>query len=184
MTVVGVAAPLFRGIDVGEVPAFWMPASMSSVAVPGFTDQLDPRTRWMQVLGRLKPGITAAQAQAGIQPWFKALLDDDTRRVGFPKITPERRQRYFASILQVTPAPQGHSTLRRSMSKPLWVLLATTAVLLGLACLNVAGLFLARGSAREREMNASGVNSLPTASSLRSQAACSEWRSRQLRFRR
>ena len=152
MTVVGVAAPLFRGVDIGEVPALWMPASMSSVAFPGFNGQLDRRTRWMQVLGRLKPGITPAQAQAGLQPWFKALLDEDTRRVGFPKITPERRQRYFASTLLVMPAPQGHSTLRRSISQPLWVLLATTAVLLALACLNVAGLFLARGSAREREM--------------------------------
>src|SRR5204862_6977196 len=54
--------------------------------------------------------------------------------------------------IEVTAAPQGHSSLRRRLAQPLWVLFAATAVLLGLACLNVAGLFLARGSASDREI--------------------------------
>ena len=153
MTVVGVAAPAFRGIDVGEVPSLWIPAAMSAQAIPGFNGMLDRRTFWMQVLGRLRPDVTLAQAQAGLQPWFKAMLDEDTRRAGFPRITAERRQRFLASTLELTPAPQGHSVLRRRLSQPLWVLFAATAVLLGLACLNVAGLFLARGSARDREIS-------------------------------
>jgi predicted permease len=153
MTVVGVAAPAFRGIDVGEVPSLWIPATMSAQAIPGFDRMLDRRTKWMQVLGRLRPDVTLAKAQAGLQPWFKAILDEDTRHTGFPKITAERRQRFLASTLELTPAPHGHSVLRRRLSQPLWVLLAATAVLLGLACLNVAGLFLARGSARDREIS-------------------------------
>lgn len=153
MTVIGVADPAFRGIDVGEIPSLWIPATMSTQAVPGFTDMLNRRQRWMQILGRLKPGMTLAQAQVGLQPWFKAMLDEDTRRAGFPKITAERRQQFLASTLELTPAPQGHSGLRRRLEKPLWVLLAATAVLLALACLNVAGLFLARGSSRERELS-------------------------------
>lgn len=153
MTVVGVAAAVFRGIDVGEVPALWIPASMSAQAIPGFSQLLDRRIRWMQVLGRLRPDVTLARAQTGLEPWFKAMREEDTRRAGFPRITAERRQRYFASSLELTPAPQGHSSLRRRLSQPLWVLLAATAVLLGLACLNVAGLFLARGSARGREIS-------------------------------
>ena len=144
MTVVGVAAPLFRGIDVGEVPSLWIPASMSAEALPGFNGLLDRRTRWMQILGRLRQGVSLTQAQAGLQPWFKSMLEEDTRRAGFPRITAERRQRFFASWLELTPAPQGHSSLRRRLSQPLWVLLAATGFLLGLACLNVAGLFLAR----------------------------------------
>src|SRR3984893_15030364 len=153
MTVIGVAAPAFRGIDVGEVPSLWIPAAMSAQAIPGFTSQLDRRMRWMQVLGRLRPDVTPAQAQAGLQPWFKAMLDEDTRRAGFPRVTAERRKRFLASTLVLTPAPQGHSPLRRRLAQPLWVLLAATAVLLGLACLNVAGLFLARGSTRDREIS-------------------------------
>src|SRR6266511_3229326 len=152
MTVVGVAAPTFRGIDVGEVPSLWIPASMSAQAIPGF-DGLLRRTRWMQVLGRLRPGVTLARAQAGLQPWFKAMLREDMRGPEFPTITAERRQRFLASTISLTPAAQGHSSLRRQLSQPLWVLLAATAVLLGLACLNVAGLFLARGSARDREIS-------------------------------
>jgi predicted permease len=153
MTVIGVAAAGFRGIDVGEVPSLWIPAAMSAQAIPGFNRLLDRRTRWMQILGHLQQGVTLTQAQARLQPWFKAMLDEDTRRAEFPRITAERRQRFLASTIELTPAPQGHSTLRRRMSQPLWVLFAATAVLLGLACLNVAGLFLARGSARDREIS-------------------------------
>jgi predicted permease len=152
MTIVGVAAARFRGIDVGVVPAFWIPASMSEQVIPAFHDLLDRRTRWMQILGRLRPDLTAAQVQAGLQPWFKAMLEQDTHRAGFPNVTAEDRRRFLASNLQLTPAPQGHSGLRRSLSQPLWFLFAATGVLLGLACLNVAGLFLARGSARGREI--------------------------------
>src|SRR5580700_42732 len=70
MTVVGVAAAPFRGIDVGEVPSLWIPASMSAQAIPGFDAMLDRRTFWMQILGHLKPGVSLVQAKAGLQPWF------------------------------------------------------------------------------------------------------------------
>jgi predicted permease len=152
MTVIGVAAPEFHGVDIGEVPALWIPAAMSAETIPGFDGLLHRRVKWMQVLGRLRPDVTLAQAQAGLQPWFRAMLDEDARRAEFPKITPERRQRFFASSLELTPGRQGHSTLRRRLTQPLWVLFTATVVLLSLASLNVAGLFLARGSARHREI--------------------------------
>ena len=62
MTIVGVAAARFRGIDVGVVPAFWIPASMSEQVIPAFHDLLDRRTRWMRdaIAGRL------AAAGAGV----------------------------------------------------------------------------------------------------------------------
>ena len=153
LTIVGVAAPTFRGIDVGQVPSLWIPASMSAQAIPGFSDLLNRRTRWMQVLGRLNQGMTLQRAQTGLQPWFKAMLQEDTRRLGFPVIAAERRRRFLDSSLVLTAAPQGHSSLRRRLMEPLWVLFAVTAVLLGLACLNVSGLFLARGFARDRELS-------------------------------
>ena len=154
MTIVGVAAREFHGVDIGVVPALWLPAAMYAQAIPGIYDEhlLQSPTRWMQILGSLRPDLTLAQVQAGLQPWFKTWLEENTRRPGFPIITADRRRRYFASALQLTPAPQGYSPLRRSLSQPLWLLFAATGILLGLACLNVAGLFLARGSARGREI--------------------------------
>jgi predicted permease len=150
MTVVGVAAPAFHGIDVGEVPSLWIPAVMSAQAIPGFNGMLDRRTRWVQILGRLKEDVSLTQAQTGLQPWFKAMLAEDTR---ISRVSADRRRRFLASTLALTPASQGHSVLRHDFSRPLWVLFAATAVLLALSCLNVAGLFLARGSARHREMS-------------------------------
>ena len=153
LTVIGVAASTFKGVDVGEVPSLWIPASMSSQAIPGFNDLLlDRRNRWMQVFGRLNRGMTLEKAQAGLQPWFKAMLQEDTHLASFPVITPERRQAFLSSSLVLAAAPQGHAPLRRQLLQPLWMLFAVTAVLLGLACLNVSGLFLARGSARDREI--------------------------------
>jgi predicted permease len=152
MTVIGVAAAAFHGVDVGAVPAFWIPTSMYAEAIPGADDLIHRSIFWVQILARLRSDLTPGQAQAGLQPWFKAWLQDNMRRPGFPVITAERRRRYLASTLELTSAPQGHSPLRRSLGQPLWVLFAATGVLLGLACLNVAGLFLARGSARGREI--------------------------------
>jgi predicted permease len=152
MTVVGVAAAGFRGVDVGANPAIWLPISMYAEALPGTEDLLNSPTRWLQILARLRPDVGREQAQAGLLPWFRSWLEDNARRPGFPVITAETRRRYLASSLQLTLAPQGHSPMRRDLSEPLWVLLAATGVLLGLACLNVAGLLLARGSARGREI--------------------------------
>jgi predicted permease len=153
MTVAGVAAAGFRGVDVGAVPALWIPTSMYADANLGTDeDLLNGPTRWLQILARLRPGVSAAQAQAGLLLWFRPWLEDSARRPGFPVVTAEKRRLYFTSSLILTPAPQGHSPLRRTLSQPLWLLFAATGVLLGLACLNVAGLFLARGSARGREI--------------------------------
>ena len=153
MTVIGVAAPAFRASTWAKFHHSGFPLPCRRKPFPALTIYWTAARAGCKVLGRLRPDVTLAQAQAGLQPWFKAMLDEDTRRAGFPRITAERRKRFLASTIELTPAPQGHSGLRRRLSQPLWVLFAATAVLLGLACLNVAGLFLARGSARDREIS-------------------------------
>ena len=86
MTVIGIAAAGFRGVDVGEPAALWIPAMMTRQATLELDRLLDRRTVWMHVFGRLKPGVTAEEAKAGLQPWFKSMLEADTRREGFPSV--------------------------------------------------------------------------------------------------
>jgi predicted permease len=152
MTVVGVASARFRGLDIGEVPAVWVPASMKKQATPEWDRLLDRRAGWMHVFGRLRPGVGPDEVQAGLQPWFKTMLDEDTRREGFPKVTAEQRAQFLASTITVRPAPLGRSNFRQQMDRPLVVLMAGTLLLLLLASLNVASLFLARAAARSREI--------------------------------
>jgi predicted permease len=151
MTVIGVAEPAFHGIDWGEVPALWVPTMMKRQATPDFDWLLDRRGRWLHVFGRLKPGMTADQAQAALQPWFKTMLRTDTTRDDWPRVTADQERRYLASSLRVLPASTGRSDLRGRLERPLIVLLAATTIVLLLACLNVANLYLAGGFARRRE---------------------------------
>jgi len=152
MTVIGVAEPGFSGIDVGEAAALWVPAMMKRQATPGWDRLFDRRARWMHVFGRLKSGVRAESAKAGLQPWFKSVLESDRQLEGFPKTTPEQLRAFLASYIDVTPASRGRSNMRRAMEGPLWALLAGTSLLVLLACSNVASLLLARGAARGREV--------------------------------
>jgi putative ABC transport system permease protein len=151
MTIIGVAAPGFHGIDWGEVPSLWIPTMMKREATPDFDWLDDRRGRWMHVFGRLKPGVSIERAQAALQPWFKAMLESDTRREDWPTVTADQQRRYLASSLALIPAATGRSNLRERLERPLLVLLGATAIVLVLACVNVANLYLARGFARRRE---------------------------------
>jgi len=150
MTVVGVAAPGFHGVDWGSVPALWIPIMMKREATPHWDSLFDRRTKWLHIFGRLKPGIAREQAAARLQPWFQAYLREDTRREGWPPVTAAQMKEYLASRLQVLPAAQGRSDLRRRIREPMLILLGATALILTLACLNVANLSLARAFARAR----------------------------------
>jgi len=62
---------------------------------------LNPRVHWMQVLGRLTDGMTLKKAGAGLQPWFKAMLHEDTGRADFPVVTAERRRDFLAFVKEI-----------------------------------------------------------------------------------
>jgi predicted permease len=155
MTVIGIAPADFTGTDPNAVPALWVPVTMSQHAAridSGWNRVLDRRAAWMHVFARLKPGMTIETTEAALKPWFNAMLEEEARQEFFVNATPGRRREFLGSTLDLLPAPGGISMLRDLLTRPLWVLLGGSLLLLMLASLNVAGLLLARGAARTREL--------------------------------
>jgi predicted permease len=154
MTVIGVAAEGFRGVDVGSSSALWIPATMTSQAIPEIDSVTSRRLFFMHAFARLKPGRTLAQTTASLRPWFASALESETRREDFPTgVSDDDRRQFLASTIDMAPGDQGWSTVRGTVRRPLLLLMAGTTVLLLLACLNVASLMLARGAERTREMS-------------------------------
>jgi putative ABC transport system permease protein len=121
MSIIGVAPSSFRGLDVAKVPTLWIPVMMKRQATPDWDRLLDRRAVWMHVFGRLKPGVTAEQAQAGLQPWFQSMLEADAAQADFSRAMPIQIRQFFASTVEVLPAPLGMSpVLRDTLSRPLW----------------------------------------------------------------
>ena len=141
VTVVGVTPHEFSGLQVGTQPDIWLPLAVAWM--------INPRDRLslgaLRLVARLKPGVPLEQARAEMAVLFRWTLEERTRA----SKDPQMRQLKF----MVQPAGNGVSTaLRNRFAKPLLALMAGVALLLLIACTNLASMLLARGAARQREM--------------------------------
>jgi putative ABC transport system permease protein len=152
MTVVGVAQPDFNGVELGRTTQVFVPMMMKAQITPGWDALDDRRWRWVNAFGRLKPGITAQQAKASLQPFYHSILEMEVKEAVFRNAAPADRQRFLKNIIDVLPGSQGRSNFRRQLTTPLWLLMAITGGVLLIACANVANLLVAKATSRQKEI--------------------------------
>lgn len=152
LTIVGVGPKGFEGTTLGARPRVFVPLTMRAV-VEGWGEDAyeDRRSYWIYSFGRLKPGVTRAEAASQLNGIYAPILTDI--EAPLQKGIPEQMLAQFkAKRLRVEPGQQGQSSLMGQTRTPLALLLGVTAIVLLVACTNVANLLLARAAARSSEM--------------------------------
>jgi predicted permease len=153
MTIIGVSQRGFESVDPGGSPQIRLPMMMQASVFPWKTYSLwNRRGQWVNAFGSLKPGITVQQAKAALAPFYHQQLEYEVLQPDFNRATPYVRQQFLAGTLDVLPASNGRDGLRRQFEKPLLVLMGVVALVLLIACANVANLLIARAAARQKEM--------------------------------
>jgi predicted permease len=151
LTIVGVAPRGFDGTTLGIKPRVYVPITMRGFMQPNRNDIDNRRSYWAYLFARLKPGVSLEQARAALAPIYRAIVNDV--EVPLQKgMSEQTLARFKTKPLLLEAGPRGQSNVTRESRAPLTLLFGVTAVVLLIACANIANLLLARSSARAAEM--------------------------------
>jgi putative ABC transport system permease protein len=148
-TIIGVVAPGFHSVVSQNNPGLFVPMMMKPEITPGWNDLEERQSYWLNIIGRLKPGIARAQAQAGIDPLWHSVRAEELKLQGHSS------QRFKDAFLTNSHLflIAGSKGVPRSGSTPatLLVIMGMAALMVLMACTNVGSLLLVRVASRTRE---------------------------------
>ncbi len=151
LTVIGVAQKGFEGTTLGADPDVFVPLTMRTALNPLFDGYENRRNYWIYLFARLQDGVTVEQATSAINGLYSPIIQE----VEVPlqgSMTEQTMERFRTKQVLVEPGYRGQSGIHEEASTPLRLLLGITAVVLLIACANIANLLLARGANRSQEI--------------------------------
>jgi predicted permease len=149
MTVVGIAAHGFKGIEPATVTDFWIPlqnrAELNAWGTPAELHTLYGSPKWwsLRMMARLRPGVTPIQAQQALRGTFSEVVK---QAVG----TGDSKQ--WEPLLGFVPA-RGLGANAEQLREPVRILMGLVGLVLLIACTNVAMMLQARNTVRQREFS-------------------------------
>jgi predicted permease len=151
LTVIGVAPQGFDGTTLGTKPMLYAPISMRGVLDNGFKGFENRRTYWIYLFARLAPGVSMAQAKQSVNAVYRAAINDVEAPLqkGMSAAT---MVKFRAKEITHADGRRGQSSMHAQTRTPLILLFSITAVVLLIACANIANLLLARSAGRATEM--------------------------------
>jgi putative ABC transport system permease protein len=124
---------------------------MKTTVTPTWDDMSDRRSIWLNIMARLRPGVSRKQAQAAMTVLYHQEQSEDAK--ANPEASANFRKKFLKNKFTLTDAAKGVSSLREKFSTPLVVLMAMVGTLLLIACGNVANPLVARAATRQREIS-------------------------------